>query len=194
MLADNNKGEIPYGYKEVKYIQCSGQSYIDTGYNGQTLLKVTFTMTRLEDTTSSQKCVFGYWSDTTSVQGVIQLLTQNNKIVAPTGRNAFTLSGISSSTTLELNTPYTFSITQTRTSTIALNAYLFARNLQRTGAQLFNPCVGLGRVTILRGDILVREYVPCISPTGVAGMYDKVSKTFFGSANSDYPFIAGSLI
>ena len=67
------------------------------------------------------------------------------------------------------------------------NLYLF--RLVRTNAS-YNGAVRINYCKIYENDTLIRDYVPCINPNGVAGMYDKVNDTFT-SSNTSYAFIPG---
>ena len=46
--------------------------------------------------------------------------------------------------------------------------------------------------SIIKNGVKVREFIPCKNASGVAGMWDDVSKSFFSSASS-FAFIAGSV-
>lgn len=43
---------------------------------------------------------------------------------------------------------------------------------------------------IYDGDILVRDFVPCVDSEGIYGLYDKLSETFYVNIGSDL-FIGG---
>lgn len=46
---------------------------------------------------------------------------------------------------------------------------------------------------ILQNDILVRDFIPCINPNNVVGMYDIVNGVFYSSPNGT-AFVAGPVV
>lgn len=178
---------LPYD-AEISYLITDGSAYIDTGIDGKQLLIVSITMARAEDTGSVSRVLFGFWNDASSYTGLIQLMTESNKIVAPSGRNSFTLAGISSSTTLVQDTFYSFTITQTQVTTTDRTAYVFCRN---NGApSMINTHVKIKRVSMTRNNTLVRDFIP-VRVGQVGYMYDRVSGQLFENANSTGAFILG---
>ena len=61
---------------------------------------------------------------------------------------------------------------------------IFGRKNATTGEIEKYGAIRVGRVQIREKGVLVRDYIPCQSETGVSGFYDTVNDTFAGSAGS----------
>lgn len=66
--------------------------------------------------------------------------------------------------------------------------FLFANNISGTPASFSS--LRMTPFQIYDNDILVGDFVPCINPDGIVGMYDMVEKIFYGNDGTG-TFIAG---
>lgn len=60
--------------------------------------------------------------------------------------------------------------------------YLFGAN--NNGTFHYQASMKLYSCQIYDNDILIRDYIPCINPNGIYGLYDKVNNQFYSSASS----------
>lgn len=77
---------------------------------------------------------------------------------------------------------------------LGLNLYLFACNLNGTANYFAPAATKIGRCQIYTSGVthsgytyleMIRDFVPCINPDGIAGFYDVVQQRFYGSANNN---------
>lgn len=161
---------LPSGYTLLEYIESTGSQYIDTGVSLKATLsaEVDFQFT----STASDKWCFSVLEQATSArwsagifQGSFYLANMSASQSSLTSRTQFTGSSKASS---------------------ALTIHLFAQNLNG------NPYgYGSGKMyscKIYDNGNLVRDYIPCKNPSGICGLYDKVNRVFYSSANNN-PFI-----
>lgn len=59
-----------------------------------------------------------------------------------------------------------------------------------TAAASFFANVRIYSFQIIQNDVLLRDYIPCINPSGERGMYDLVGKKFYGNSGSG-TFVVG---
>lgn len=190
-------GSFKTGYKNgsyqwLDYIQNTGVEYINTGYPAP---EGFISEAVLEYVTRSGGYVLG-----------------SHNISEPYGRNGYGINGNgywevgtgdtcpTSSTQVALNTRYTV-----KASTIKGNSYLDvngSRVISTTDStsrcpdniwvfynqysQYYNHQVSQIKLYSLKfwlpNGTLIRDFVPCISPSGKVGLYDKVTKRFFGNS------------
>ena len=76
---------------------------------------------------------------------------------------------------------------------LGLNLYLFACNVNGTANYFAPAATKIGRCQIYTSGVthsgytyleMIRDFVPCINPDGIAGFYDVVQQRFYGSANN----------
>lgn len=77
---------------------------------------------------------------------------------------------------------------------LGLNLYLFACNLNGTANYFAPAATKIGRCQIYTSGVthsgytyleMIRDFIPCINPDGIAGFYDVVQQRFYGSANNN---------
>jgi hypothetical protein len=198
-------GGKPYD-AEVEYIQTDGNAYIDTGIKGASTL--TFDLDFYIPTHSEQAFwVFG------SRQGADdgQLCFINDAVQTsanPPGLRSwrfgsknkthtvyytsgiYNLSNVDSSNTLKVGAESYIITAQTFTSDY--NFYLFALNVSGTPS-LHNIASGArfygGKM--YSSGVMVRDFIP-VRKNGVGYLYDRVSGTLFGNANSTGSFAVGN--
>ena len=181
---------LPANLTELYYIQSTGKQCINTG------LVAADVDTRIEieacftPTSSSQR--MGAYN------GIYFGISNNNMYtygpgyqteIAPSTNN-FDVISFSKSVS-ESNYDYSLTVngvTQTSSSTSTNSStyylYLFACDLG-SNPTYYCTCK-LKKAKIYQSDTLVRNFIPCMNEDGKVGMYDTVSKTFFGSISGSF--------
>ena len=199
-------GTFKYGYKSgsyqwLDYIQNTGVEYINTGYPAP---EGFISEAVLEYVTKAGGYVLG-----------------SHNISEPWGRNGYGVNGNgyweigtgdtcpASSSQVDLNTRYTVKMSSVKgdsymdvngtrvisttdsSSRCTDNVLVFYNQY----CKHFNYTVSQIKLYSLKfwlpNGTLIRDYIPCISPSGKVGLYDKVTKRFFGNSGSGY-LIAGT--
>lgn len=191
---------LPSGYTELEYISSDGTQYVNTWFYPTPKTRVVADVelpaysaamypfgTRSEAvTTAAQQLMVGYVAanrlryfyfgtyknfNVTSLSGRITI--DANKNVLSVGSQSVTMDG----TTLTGPTSYPI--------------FLFAyNNIGRAAG--YSSCQ-MYSCKIYDDDILKMDFVPCKNPSGVVGLYDVVSRNFFGSFWTG-EFIAGPTV
>jgi hypothetical protein len=175
--------EKPSVYTEIEYIETAEEQYIDTGFVPDNNSRVVADFALTDDVTpnrifgcrvsmtdraftfavSGGEWHFGYGS---SHSTDVQIDTQRH--IADLNKNALSLDG---------NVLYTAEESEfVGTYSICLGAVKTTR--MYLGRVRFYSC------QIYDNGTLVRDFVPCISADGEAGMWDKVNNQFYGNAGS----------
>lgn len=194
----SNKGG---SYQWLDYIQNTGVEYINTGYPAP---EGFISEAVLEYVTKNGGYVLG-----------------SHNISEPYGRNGYGINGNgywevgtgdtcpASSSQVALNTRYTVKMSSVKgdsymdvngtrvisttdsSSRCTDNVWVFYNQYNKH----YNHTVSQIKLYSLKfwlpNGTLIRDYVPCISPSGKVGLYDKVTKRFFGNSGSGY-LIAGT--
>jgi len=192
-------------YTAVEYIECSGTQYIDTGIKPSAQLNVIVSFSH--KSFNSENMVLGASSSTLYKDGIHYVLdVSNNKTQLAFGKTVKTGSVVFSA-----NTIYTANINEDHNGSLRINGtldvnvpgetqfpdcnlFLFIRNINGT-ADPNSTYHFIGKIyscIMYEGDVLVRDFVPCIcKSTGAIGMYDRVSNQFFENLGTG-SFVAGS--
>lgn len=190
-LVYDNSGStpsLPYDAK-VEYLKSSGTQYIDTGINGRSVISLDITLSLDASVTTSYECFFGLWPTTSSGNGMQLLWAAGSKLQKAEGRNKFSVSGITTGTALTIGEKYTFSVTQTATTSINNTFYVFARNYGNVANTSTNKTL-IYALKIYQGGVTVRDFIP-VRVGQVGYMYDNVSGELFGN-NGSGNFIYGN--
>lgn len=179
---------LPSGYKQLEYIQSSGTQYIDTGFKPKHTTRVVMDLQLLS--TASVPYVFGtwaggmnncfsvyWWTDVHNSWGVdygtqrsaIPQTNWNKRLTVDLNQNVVTVDSVS----------YTLTAT---TFTATNNLFLLALNngnsaLDYTVAKVYG-------CKIYDNGTLVRDFIPCKNASGVIGLWDDVSSTFYQNSGS----------
>lgn len=184
---NSGSGAFQYGggknnYQWLDYVESSGTQYINTGFAPTSNSRIV-----IRASSSGPYSVYGMTGDGTSFN-----LTGNGNGMYYYwgGQAASTISNwFNQVHTFEQNKNvsyidgsayYTHSATTWSTS---LPIFLFARN--NSGS--VNDIGGTVRIyscQLYENGALVRDYVPCVSPSGKVGLYDKVTKRFYGNSGT----------
>lgn len=196
LLLDNGI-ELPSGYTQVEYIESTGSQYIDTGFipNQDTRLVME---AQFREIPTNYAAVFGsrngdalgFWLYYRPAQSMFAYRYGNSSTnffvnADPLQRNHFdanknvmTIGGNSVTATAE---------TFEGSSPI----YLFAVNA--TGSVGYTSSLTLYSCKIYDNGTIVRNFIPCINPSGKAGLYDVLNGIFYeNKGNND--FLTGSAV
>ena len=192
-----NTSGLPDGYTELEYLQSSGTQYIDTGVKPNNHSRVVCRIGGFPKTAYSQAAFGARTSSSSSdmfafmgaedVEGYRSDFYNNKKSAgAVSFSNPFTIDKNENVTTLDGGVQIT---NENGTFSTPYSLFLFACN---TGG---SPQVRISGAKIYFCKIydngnLVRDYVPCLDPSQVPGMYDLVNGQFYQNAGSG-KFVAG---
>lgn len=186
---------LPSNYTALYYIESNGTQYIDTGYIPNQDTHV-YAECVLPISTGSTQGLFGSRLSSSSSQQY-QFVTQGGyyrtdyynalKSMSSTsyGTNKFFVDKNKNVTNLNGDLTHTH---EYGTFTCPGNMYIFATN--NNGSVYARSTMKLYTMQIYDNDVLIRDFVPCKNPSGVAGLYDLVESKFYGS-NDTGAFIAG---
>ena len=185
---------LPEGYTVLNYIESNGAQYIDTGImpNTNTSISVDF---KMESSAASQ---FVYGCRTSSYTNNFILLISSANSSFRSGFGSELLSFSISELTNRYKAFHSKEKCQIGTNELAhsgvdftstLSMYLFCAN--EGGTAKYFSSMKLYACKIYDGEKIVRDFVPCIDPTSKVGLYDKVSKTFFGNSGTG-TFVGGN--
>ena len=197
----NTEEVLPRGYTQVEYLESNGTQYIDTRYypNNLTDVECKFIFNQLPS--NAVPSAFGVRASNNSVQ---QFLTSvsNGVLWIVNGLNNHSIPSVRP----VVNTEYILRITPqkaywngteifTMTSSVAncpnLSMFMFGRN---TWSGLANNFYGkIYYLKIYEAGVLVRNFIPCINSSNVAGMYDTVNDAFYTNAGTG-TFNVGSVV
>ena len=184
--------KLPEGYTRLQYIQSTGTQYINTEYTPNSNTRVVLDAYNLS---TGSGWTFGVWSSSSSLQYAFSCNASYSFRYGSTGaalstvpvgpvrvdfnKNAYNLNGTSGTLTAE-------------SFTCAYPMYLFAINA--AGAVSSGKFTGqVSSCQIYDNGTLVRDYVPCLNASGVAGLHDMVNGVFYGDA-AGVGFIAGPVV
>ena len=166
---------LPVGFKEVEYLQSTGEQYIDTGIAGSSTL-------RIEMNGQKSGASFGVYFGAGTGNNRIQAIYINNYNSARIGNVTNTQLGSDTKKfnivvdTLNKNviyngTTYPFAYTSALTT---LNIFIFARN--EGGSFADKASAKCWSFKVWDNNALVRDFIPCLDVAGKPCMYDLVGK------------------
>ena len=183
---------LPEGYTEVQYIQSSGTQWINTGFKPNQNTRAALTVDAKPSTAAAwlfgarngnTDRTFGLLSFNSQYRSDYNNSTEEYSTVTPSGK--FTVDKDKNVT------KFNGTIGVTARSGVFQCTYpmfLFANNNAGTAA-------GFGSFKLYVCQLydngnLIRDFVPCIDPTGAVGLYDQVEGKFYGNAGTGV-FLAG---
>ena len=170
-------------YREIPYIETTGEQYIDTGFvpDSNTRIVADFVSTG----TSSSNNILGCRSSTSS-KGYALSTINNNWRFAYNASVDTKVDADKARHTVEIDK-----------NVLYLDGVVIYTADEQEFTTNYSLCLGainyrspyLGRAKFYSCQIyddgtLVRDLVPCILPAGETGMYDKVNDTFYGNAGT----------
>lgn len=207
---------LPEGYTEVEYIQSGSGQYIDTNYGPNIPIKTVMDVEPLSEEAKTEY-YFGSTYRYTISGGVVRynayvalkylqlknradIKTANNHHIGaeindfeankritvvldgPQKLAAFGSDSIAAATNKLSNAGSVFLLANHGTGGfVSTNPTLQPMNAKLYSCQIFY------------NNVAVRDFIPCVNPSGVAGLYDMVSGAFFGSATAT-PFTPGPAV
>lgn len=175
---------LPSGYTELAYIQSSGTQYVNSNFKANQDTRVVIDFEYI-----SGDVVFGaydvagangfglqaagnkwYTYYGTSSAYSSTAVVANIRLVADVNKNVSTLNGAA----LRTATANTFS---------GANPLIIS-GLYNASAPGFLTALKIYSCQIYDNGTLVRDYAPCVNPSGAVGLYDLVGKQFYGNAGT----------
>lgn len=179
--------KLPAGYRQVEYIESSGTQHVDTEFkpnqDSSIIMDVAF------NTTATQAAYGARTSASSKAFTLIWMTNGYYRFYYNNGYSNFT-NGITDSTVRhtikqEKNVLTIGDAIFSRTYAAFqcdYNLYLFAHNA--AGAVSHPASAKIYSCQIYDNGTLVRDYIPCINPSGEAGLYDLVYGVFYGNAGN----------
>lgn len=179
-------GTLPYDSK-IEYIESTGTQWIDTGINlrQKVVMAVDVSITKSITTNSM---VFGAYYDNSTVPKFQIYINSSNKWSSASS-TPYNYYEITAGGTVSLNTKYTPIVASKAEQASDATIYIFARN-NDGGSMLPIDGLRLYGAYITSGGLVVRDFIP-VRVGQVGYMYDKISGTLFGNANSTGAFTLG---
>ena len=189
---------LPSGYTRLEYIESTGTQYIDTGFkpNNNTRVILDFEPTAayssivgifgIRDTRHATAAnMFIFWNNgantfRTDYFGTNKTMTVSTLLVRQTvdkDKNLTTIGSVSESNTAS-------------TGRCSNNLYLFCTN--DAGTANYFAKLKLYSCQIYDNGTLIRDYIPCQTTSGVAGLWDDVNSQFYKNAGTG-SFITGEM-
>ena len=184
---------LPEGYLELAWIESTGAQYVDTGVVGSVPLKIELDIGTFTGTSTVDKMVM---ASTDGTNSTVPVYFYNGTWFAEVGKTG----GQSASGTLKDNTRHNvvFNATSAKYSLVVNNAtliektgsltgstkplFLFARN--NNGTASHHATAKVYGLKMYSNGVLVRDYVPCVNPSGDVGLFDSVEQKFYGNAGT----------
>lgn len=196
---------LPSDYTQVEYIENTSTAYINTGVKPSLSLAFEFNIAFTKyfpagDVTehsvmgsrnqSDSNSGIAIWITTSSIWsysygnslGGIQFLDTDEFYTFEQDKNSIKRDG---------NVLGVFSAQELHDT--SYNITIFNLNNGRSGMDGRIAKIKAKYWVIKDGDTIIRNYIPCISPTNVVGMYDTVEGKFYSSPNG-VAFIAGPVV
>lgn len=203
MAAEKKQSILPAGYKAYKWIRCSGWrtgEYIDTGIPNQNGgIRIETTINTIDRSIPDSAVLLSpgntwvhrlYFNGSAGISWICRTNRGYSTSINQTafGNKIFKLivddGGITADGVL-YDTPWS-STAET----------LVQVNLRLLGCGGTDPNLyfskGMGETLIYVNDVLVRDYTPCTNANNEAGMYDRVSETFFGNDGTGYFIVSNN--
>lgn len=181
--------ELPQGYTQVAYIESSGTQCINTGFkpNQDTRVVVDIQVVSFDGyaplfgaRVASKNAEYATWAiaetdiqDGYGTQAESKLVAEALKRnIIDKNKNMLYVGGV----LLKTHTAQTF----------APNYPIFLFNINTAGSTTgsFKTFAKLYSCQIYDNGTLIRDYVPCLNPSGTAGLYDMVNGVFYGNAGT----------
>lgn len=185
---------LPSGYTELEYIYSSGTQYIDTGHIVSTNESYSIKYEMLSKVQDAWVC--GTYATDSDCIGISSINDQDTDSINYGSFRTYFDHFRKSNKDITVGYGYYIIDGQRTNFSVSggpsnLSFYLFTLNLYGSpGTNTLSARIYYFTITDSNNNKVV-DFVPCISPFGVVGMYDLVSETFFGN-NGTGEFIAGA--
>lgn len=182
---------LPEGYTEVEYIQSSGTQWINTDFRPSAGMRIVMDVSAFS--WAAWKSFFGSRnasSSTASQQFCLGTTeTQNQLRIDYFGSNqTVSVLDLSVRTTIDQNQNVFsgFGVSAQASPSVGDSSryplYLFAVN--SVGGSINQGIFQMYSCQIYNDGEMVRDFVPCIDPSGAVGLYDLVGEEFYGNAGT----------
>ena len=182
---------LPEGYTEVEYIQSSGTQWINTDFRPSAGMRIVMDVSAFS--WAAWKSFFGSRnanSSTASQQFCLGATrTQNQLRIDYFGSNqTVSVLDLSVRTTIDQNQNVFsgFGVSAQASPSVGDSSqyplYLFAVN--SVGGSINQGIFQMYSCQIYNDGEMVRDFVPCIDPSGAVGLYDLVGEEFYGNAGT----------
>lgn len=181
---------LPIGYTRLEYIQSSGLEYIDTGVAAKTGIssKIEFSYNKVPSDASMLGARSGnrfylvhYYGSFTIGYG--EYYTTGVKATAGT-KYSIESALLINEQSMYINGEEAIFKGLSNSLDLEFSLYLFASNYG--GTAIYNSSARCYSCKIYDSGVLVRDFVPCIDPSGVYGMYDVVGRQFYTSKSGSF--------
>ena len=183
---------LPSGYTQLEYIESDNSSYLDTGV----------TMGKTDSVTLEEVLTPFGTSDIryTGANGYMQIaIASSGYSINGTAKKALgtkdKLKCVYTPTTESLYINGALVESSNWSSYNGANVKIGLFKMGDAGNGWYSSKAHSGKcygASIIKNGVKVREFIPCKNASGVAGMWDDISKSFFSSASS-FAFTAGSV-
>lgn len=191
---------LPDDYAQLEYIESTGTQYIDTGFGSTAGWKSELGWKFTKEPSSEQDIIAAVYQSGSTYWREYVIAKNNQWALGHYSNSAYSgsvkanvkydieASTVSGNGYLNINGSQIFKYTTTFNAHTAHNVYVFAMNYK--SAEGF----ATGRLYYLRlydhNGTLIRNFVPCMNPDGIVGLYDTVGGTFYPN-NGTGEFVAG---
>ena len=190
--------QLPEGYTPLKYIEADGTQYIDTGFKPNQDTRVVMDFELLSVTGQYADPIFGvrtsasaagyyFWASGTAVATEQYQSGYNNGSTYPavTRVGRHTVDKNKNVTTVDgVTTEATYAAFTTAWNMLLVQSYNNGNLYSQTTHMRLYSC------QVYDNGAIARIYIPCEAPGGDIGLYDLVTKEFYGNAGTS-AFIAG---
>lgn len=183
MMAGRGGGVLPPGYTEVMAIANQRAAYINTGWIPKVAPRL---VTDIMVTGGTDEDIVGMDATAPTWSADVYMSGTCYYRYGSTIYSAFA-SGMTNKTIFyHLDVGQDFIVDGVNKKT--MSAYDFSSNTKE--CKLFSGRTGRTQACVMKrtqlydGATLVRDFIPCISPNNIIGMYDIVTGTFYSSATS----------
>lgn len=191
-----NSSRLPNGYTEVECVKSIGNQYFDTSFNPKGNTRVVMDYNLIDG--GAHPCLFGTW--TASNSGMFSVISLNkatiryyygsanfDSSVNLIGRHVIDANG----GIISVDNVQALSVSNSSfTSSNPLCLLDFGTMENDTTWQAYAEIYSC---QIYDNGTLVRDFVPCINPSGAVGLYDLVGAKFYGNAGTG-SFTAGNAV
>lgn len=187
-------GRLPKGYTELTYIESTGTQYINTGVPHSLTRKIKLDAT-LRYTNVSGTQIMGFSGNAGYAIGVAngKWWDMSGSSIAATVETMYSISLFTNGTTFQKTVNNTTVSGSRAEYSQAKNMLLFAAwDTMSASVVSYHFHSKMYDARIYVDGVLVRDFIPCINPDGAVGLYDLVTKAFFGNSGTG-SFVAGAI-
>lgn len=184
---------LPSGYTKLAYIQSSGTQRLDTDFKPTGNTRIVFDFQMVNQSTT-QQALFGSRPGTTGRFTVFtgtstDALQAEYNTQSSLNKSGDTIAGLNTNNrnTIELSNSLTVNGVVVNTIdvvefTSTYNLWLFANN--NAGTTQLSSAMKLYACQIYDNGTLVRDFIPCVNESGAVGLYDVITRAFYGNAGT----------